>query len=81
MIFYLTWNVISARKNLKYDVKYPALYALPGHKFEKEFNSCADCRRRARGLRVAGAGREEAGRQQGKGSGGTPRRGDGQGRN
>ena len=34
---YLTWNVISARR--KYGVKYPALYAPPGHKFENEFNS------------------------------------------
>ena len=34
---YLTNIVISARK--KYGVKYPALYAPPGHKFENEFNS------------------------------------------
>lgn len=34
---FLTWNVLSARK--KYGVKYPALYAPPGHKFENEFNS------------------------------------------
>jgi glutathione S-transferase len=34
---YLVMNVVIARK--KYDVQYPALYAPPGHKFEKEFNS------------------------------------------
>jgi glutathione S-transferase len=34
---YLTYNVVSARK--KYGIKYPALYAPPGHNFENEFNS------------------------------------------
>lgn len=34
---YLTINVALARK--QYDVQYPALYAPPGHKYEKEFNS------------------------------------------
>ena len=34
---YLTINVVNARK--KYGVDYPALYAPPGHKYEKEFNS------------------------------------------
>ncbi|EKX43349.1 hypothetical protein GUITHDRAFT_110766 [Guillardia theta CCMP2712] len=33
---YLTMNVVSARK--KYGIKYPALYAPPGHKHEVAFN-------------------------------------------
>jgi glutathione S-transferase len=37
MNYYLSYNVISARK--KYGVEYPALYAPSCHKFEIQFNS------------------------------------------
>ena len=37
MNYYLSYNVISARK--KYGVEYPALYAPSCHKFEHQFNS------------------------------------------
>ena len=34
---YLTFNVAMARR--QYKIEYPALYAPPDHKYEKEFNS------------------------------------------
>jgi glutathione S-transferase len=38
MNMFLVINVVRAR--MKYDIKYPLLYAPQGHKYEKEFN-CA----------------------------------------